>query len=193
MSMKLSSIFRGGVAAGALALLTGCAAVGDSVVITRQTTGGAYSPKLLTAAQKYDSVKLDVSGIAFGEPLVPYAEAVLASVQRASTTSQINWTLEDPDPRAAPKLIVLTNPPFDTRPGDVCAGERPDEVAGNGQIQIMMVYCIGQRRMVSKLWATRAGVNGIADPGFDDLIRQAAVRLFPSRDETRGDGADFEA
>jgi hypothetical protein len=190
--MTRPSIFRAGFLAGALALLAGCAAVGDSVIITRQATGGAYSPKLLTVAQKYDAVKLDVSGTAFGEPLMTYAEAVRDSVQRASTTSRINWTLEEPDPRAAPKLIVLTNPPFNTRPGDVCAGERPDRTVDNGQIQIMMVYCIGQRRMVSKLRATRAGVNGIADPAFDDLIRQAAVRLFPSRDETRGDGADFE-
>lgn len=179
------------------AAVLGACAGNDPVTIDRTYVTHVYSRSLVVGANQYDSTKLEVVGQPFGAPAERVQARVRESIQGIGLLDTIDLTTGRADARSPYRLIVQFAPARDLNHFRVCKGQRKTRSDARGApVSLMMTYCLGDDPVTS-LRARRGGISSLADPRFDDLLRQAAkVAFMPGHEALRagpdgGNGGSF--
>lgn len=156
--------------------LAGC----EDQPTTTTTMAGEDGWRFVQAPMAKDGLPVSVSGSPFGDGPSAVSEAVLAAMHDATT-----WTAT---PRyiaggsgASVRVIVTFNGGSRTPCGRFEAGGGPQN---DGRADVLMTLCGGDREL-TQVSGHVTGADGLADPKFDALIRQATRELLrpPRRDD----------
>jgi hypothetical protein len=171
-----------------LALAGGCA---GSTVISNQAVYTRYSPVEFGVVAGRKDLRTVVHGDPFGMGEERFAEAAVAALNRHEPPPQpTNFTLE-PGERAHPSYRVVLV--FDA-PGisiiRLCREPLPSAPPGaaddDGTLYVSAAFCLRQGELTA-VKGKVAGVETVDDPGFDSLLGQIVIALFPRSDPTQDD------
>lgn len=174
-------------------LLGGLAACANDTVL-RPVQLDNYDPGDLFYLAGKGPVKTQVIGNPFDEAK-PQVDSVTTSVMSGATfRPKLNFETEVPPEQNSPyHVVMLLDAPQNARPEKLCANpedaDRPaSSQTGQGDLRIVAVYCVNDRRL-SSIAGTTARPATSDDPRFQKLIQQATLNLFPLDNPDRRDGS----
>jgi len=170
---------RAAAALVAAALLAGCAG-GEGVVTYADYVESRYTPREAYLAQSYGPLPLTVRGNPFA-----VEDAVLAA-RVAEAMSGRNF---GPPMRFSPNpvtgrpydyrvVVAFNQPPVETE--NLCKAAGPVQAsARDGTVHARGAFCIADQRL-TEIQGRVGGVTGPDDPGFQALLTQITLALFPA-------------
>lgn len=163
----------------ALGLLT-AACNGQGLTVVRPVTHDyAYTPQFVNSLAQYGAVPTEVIGNPFDARKERLDEVVTQTARNAHFGQDLNFTTSPPADSISPyRLVVLFNPARNARPERLCSDSNQPTAAAPDRVAVMMAICSSNYR-ISLTVGSRAGISGVDDPGFRDLLAGTATVLLP--------------
>lgn len=180
----------------AVLLLTGCAALGTRI---SSDVAYQYQPEEIGAvASGQHQLKVDIRQKPFAIDDVTFSNAVVNAMQGSTRGRVVNFSLapDNPYPRGNYRTVVLFSPPAGTVARQLCKSGPLDTttppgpldlVPSAGEVRVQGALCQGE---LALSWASgrSSQATTIGSPGFDQLISQMTLALFPSENRKLDEG-----
>ena len=188
-----------GIGLLAAVVLAGCAAAGTRVTAD---LGYSYLPDSLGRIASGDrQLRVDIRQKPYAVPDAVFTDTVVDSMQGRTRGRVINFSIDPPNPypRGNYRTVFLFNPPPESHPRRLCKEDFLNEVAPQGPlalaagdagvVQVEGALCNDNQALS---WASGQSTQAptVNSQGFDQLIAQMTLALFPAQNRNLDDNED---
>ncbi len=176
------------------AVLAGCA--GNVVIGTEYVNASYRNSNTAFIGGGKRQLRVVVEGNPFNVTDAAFKTAVIDRMQGRNFGAILNFSTDPTNQyrggRLNYRVVLLFNPNPDVRSVGLC--RRPSvegatgAAAAPGRLRVLASYCQGEMTL-TRLAAT-ASATSPADPGFDNLMGQITLALFPTIDQNDNDTSD---
>ncbi len=180
--------------------LTGCAAAGTRVTAN---LNHSYQPGTLGLVATGDhQIKVDIRQKPYTVPDAVFTDTVVGAMQGRTQGRVINFSVDpvNPYPGSNYRTVLLFGPPANSHPRQLCKQDFLDQAAPQGSLQLAagapgVVQVDGAlcNDNLAVSWASGQSTQApsVDSRGFDQLIAQMTLALFPAQNRNLDDDECF--
>lgn len=180
MTTGAISVRMSGLAAAALAVLSGCDGAGGLSFMSNVSAVGQVSSNYRTsdygAAGRNRDMWVVVVGSVPGADAATLQQRTLATMQRNAgiptrfTATPRNYNREY-------KTVVVYNGPNNLQASAICRNPSQPAAVANTDLRLQAVFCRNDE-FLSEVYSRAPGGNSLSNPNFEALIRQTMTALY---------------